>query len=96
MKKIKSLVLMHVGTNTGHAIEPLERLFYRVCMRLGPAVPDAVHFAFHDMARGAPTSVPNSTPVIAFNPKTATEADYERLRAYVAEHEIEFALFFDI
>ncbi len=34
MKQIKSLVVMHVGTNTGYAIEPLERLFYRVCMRL--------------------------------------------------------------
>lgn len=96
MKKIKSLVLMHVGTNTGYAIEPLERLFHRVCMELGPAAPDTVHFAFCDMVRGAPTSVPDGTPVVTFNAKTATPADHERLCAYVAKHEIEFALFFDI
>lgn len=91
-----SLVLMHVGANTGYAIGPLEGAFFRVCRRLGGDASTSVHFAYPDFSNGQPTSIPASAPTLSFNTRSPSRTDLDQIERYVRQHSIKFVLCFDM
>ncbi len=88
-------MLMHTDSNAGFAIEPLERLFFRLAVELGAGERSFVHFAYPSLRNGFPSTLPPDTSVIEFNVRTASDEDVNRLLSFVKTHRIDFVLLFD-
>ncbi|MGH9509358.1 MAG: hypothetical protein ACRD2M_05435, partial [Terriglobales bacterium] len=94
---IRSLFVMHVGSNIGYAIAPLEALFYQVGLEIGGGDPGCVHFAYKNFYRGHPTTLPESfSQLLEFDLADEQPSNLDRLSQCVHQHGIEFALIFDI
>lgn len=89
------LVFFHCGANTGYAIAPLERAFLRMARNLVSA--DAhIHFAYTDLAKGFPRTLPTDFPnVIAFDPLDGSAPALARIGDYIRTHGIDVAFGFD-
>ena len=87
---------MHTPANTGYAIEPLERVFYRVATDAVGAS-DCVHFSYRNLDRGWPmTMPPDFRNIVAFDMRTRDAHDLERLGAYVRDRRISTVFGFDL
>jgi glycosyltransferase involved in cell wall biosynthesis len=90
------LISFHCESNTGYAIEPLERTFLELGRRL---MQDdrRIHVAFTSLARGRPASFPESFGnILAFDPRDADPGSHARISEYVREHDIGFVFGFDL
>lgn len=94
---VSSLFVMHVGTNTGYAIEPLERMFYRAGLDLGRGNPGRVHFAYPDFEKGKPKCLPDDfSNLLEFDFRRADREKILEFAKYVRQHGIDLVIFFDI
>lgn len=88
------LVFFHCVANTGYAIAPLERVFYRMAQELVPS--GNIHFAYPRFKGEHPAFLPVGFPnVIELD---ATWTDWTRLATlseYIRKHNIEIAFGFD-
>ena len=92
-----SLFLIRYGTNEGYALEKMERAFYDVGVELADGASDQVHFGYANLERGAPRSLPAGFGnLVAFDLSHPSNADIERLAAYVRERRIELVVPFDL
>ena len=94
---VRTLFMMHYGSNEGYALEKLERIFFRVGVSLAGGDATKVHFSYADFKRGAPRSLPpgfpNTTPFVMRNPSIP---DYHHIGEYVREHKIDLVVPFDL
>ena len=94
MKSI--LVSLHVGSNTGYAIGPLELLFYRMALNLTGGDASRIHFAYPSMSLGpSPTLPATFSQYLVVDMKGAEPADHERAADYVRKHGIDTLFGFD-
>lgn len=94
---VSSLFLFHVGSNTGYAIAPLERLFYKVGLALAQGDSRKIHFAYPNLDNGLPDNLPTDlTNVIQFDFKHTSSATLERLGAYANQNHIRLVIAFDL
>lgn len=88
-------MVMHMPSNVGYAIAPLERTFYSLLRDLAGGDPHGVHFSYTPPLLAPPDTLPAETAVIAFDPRDESHANIDFLCGYVAEHNIELVLMFD-
>ncbi len=94
---IASMFLMHMGSNVGYAIAPLERLFFDIGLALAGNDQSLVHFGYTDFVRGKPSSLPREFDnLIEFDFRSTTRRENQRLADYAREHDIKLALVFDV
>jgi glycosyltransferase involved in cell wall biosynthesis len=94
---ISSLFLLHLGSNAGYAISPLETLFYEVGKDIAGGDAMRVHFGYCRLDGGHPRALPpDFGNVIAFDFSDTTPGNLRRLAAYVERHGIRLAVIFDI
>jgi len=94
---ISTLSLLHVGSNTGYAIAPLEVMFYECALSLAAGDIEKVHFSYPDLEKGPPKNLPAELKnVIQFNFKDLSHDNLNRLAEYVTRHQIRLVIFFDI
>ena len=94
---ISSLFVIQFGSNVGYAIAPLETLFYEVGLHLGKGDAGLVHFAYRDLVKGRPKSLPEEFKnVFAHDVYDGSVQSTEALARYVRTHNIRFVMFFDI
>jgi glycosyltransferase involved in cell wall biosynthesis len=94
---IASLFLLHVGSNAGYAIGPLEKLFAEIGLILGGGDPAAVHFAYPSLQRGRPRAIPERiTNILEFDFKRGDAESIRFLENYVRRNEIRLVLGFDM
>ena len=95
MKSI--LVSLHVGSNTGYAIGPLELLFYRMALNLTGGDASRIHFAYPSMSKGPSTTLPaDFSQYLVVDMKGTESADHERAADYVRKHGIDTLFGFDL
>jgi glycosyltransferase involved in cell wall biosynthesis len=91
----KLLLFFHCGSNTGYAIEKLERAFFRMAMNF-TADPDRVHVGYTDLDGGRPRFLPGDfRNVIRMDTKEAAPERIRELSGYVRRHGIQAAFGFD-
>lgn len=89
------LISFHCESNTGYAIEPLERTFFEVARQL-MGDDQRIHVAFTSLERGRPRTLPERfTNILAFDPRSADPASHSRISEYIKQHGIEFVFGFD-
>jgi glycosyltransferase involved in cell wall biosynthesis len=94
---LASLFVFHCSANTGYAIAPLERLFYKAGLELADGDSRRVHFAYRTFEHGRPTNLPaDLTNVLEFDSKKADSSSIQRVADYAQRNGIGLALFFDI
>lgn len=94
---ISSLFVIQFGSNVGYAIAPLETLFYEVGLHLGKGDAGLVHFAYRDLLKGHPKSLPKEFKnCFAHDIYDTSTQSTESLARYVRSHNIRFVMFFDI
>jgi len=90
------LVSLHTRSNTGYAIEPLEKVFFRVAADL-VGDQQLIHFAYRNLDGGWPTTLPSDfRNVTAFDLRTEDPGQLAALGAYVRENRITTVFGFDI
>lgn len=88
------LVFFHCVANTGYAIAPLERVFYRMAQELVPS--GNIHFAYPDFKGEHPEFLPAGfANIIELNPTWTDPTRLAALSEYVRRHDIEIAFGFD-
>lgn len=96
-KAISSLFVIQFGSNVGYAIAPLETLFYEIGLRLAKGNDNLIHFAYRDLTKGHPKSLPEAFKnVFAFDACNGSPQSAEALSGYVQTHNIRFVMFFDV
>jgi glycosyltransferase involved in cell wall biosynthesis len=96
-RKISSLFVIQFGSNVGYAIAPLETLFYEVGVQLAQGDTNLVHFAYRDVTKGRPQSLPpDYTNYFPHDVYDTSPASIAALAAYVRDHGIHLVMFFDI
>jgi glycosyltransferase involved in cell wall biosynthesis len=96
-KQISSLIILHVPSNSGYAISPLEKLFFEVATDLADGNSSLVHFAYPDLSLGHPKCLPDSFKnIISFDFNSFTPESLSTLTDYVKHNEIKIVLGFDI
>lgn len=94
---ISSLFVIQFGSNVGYAIAPLETLFYEVGLHLGKGDSGLVHFAYRDLSKGHPISLPKEFKnCFAHDIYDTSTPNTELLARYVRSHNIRFVMFFDL
>src|SRR5690606_38975428 len=89
------LVALHTGSNTGYAIAPLERAFLRMAREVVGS-DDRIHFAYPNLDRGRPDTLPPGFSNIAsLDLRSSSPPDLEALERYVRTHRIETVFAFD-
>lgn len=91
----RTLVMMHVESNVGFAITPLETLFAKIALELNAGDPTGVHFSYTHLNNGRPANLPGEIRVIAHDQSIHSGPEIDRLCQYVRENRIEFLLSFD-
>jgi glycosyltransferase involved in cell wall biosynthesis len=95
MKSI--LVSLHVPSNTGYAIGPLERLFYRMALNLTGGDPARIHFCYPTMANGPSPQLPaDFGQYLVTDMRSEAPADHARAADYVRGHGIDTLFGFDL
>jgi glycosyltransferase involved in cell wall biosynthesis len=95
MKSI--LISLHVGSNTGYAIGPLELLFYRMALNLAGGDSARIHYAYPSMSRGpSPTLPADFGRYLVLDMKSAHSQEHARAADYVGEHGIDTVFGFDL
>ena len=90
------LVLFHTPSNEGYAMATLERVFFAVACELVGGQGN-VHFAFKDLSRGMPVSLPeNFGNVLALDASKAGQPCWHEAAKYIKRSNIETALSFDL
>lgn len=88
------LIIFHTGSNTGYAMTPLEKTFFKMAFSLTKNE-DHIHFSFKNFNNGHPDSLPeNFSNLIAIDnnhPETLPKA-----RDYILQHKIDYAFCFDL
>jgi glycosyltransferase involved in cell wall biosynthesis len=91
------LVSLHVGSNTGYAIGPLELLFYRMALNLTGGDASRVHFAYPSMANGPSSTLPESFDrYLVADMKSTDRNEHARAAEYVRQHGIDTVFGFDL
>lgn len=94
---ISSLFLLHVGSNTGYAISPLEVMFYNCGLSLACGDANRVHFAYPNLDKGKPQNLPaDFKNVIQFDFGDTNSNKIDYLKEYVAKHRIKLVVAFDL
>jgi glycosyltransferase involved in cell wall biosynthesis len=94
---IGSMFLMHMGSNVGYAIAPLERLFFDIGLALSGNDQNLVHFGYTDFVRGKPVTLPQDFEnLIEFNFRSEVSREHQRLANYAREHNIKLVIVFDV
>lgn len=89
------MVCLHTPSNTGYAIEPLERVFFRVASAV-VGDPSLIHFAYKDLLRGLPETLPTVfNNVMSLDLRDGSKENLRRVRAQVRERRVEAILAFD-
>lgn len=89
------LILLHTGSNTGYAIAPLERVFYRMAAELVHD-PANIHFGYRNLQRGRPETLPEGFPnIAALDPRSDSPEALATLSDYVSRHAIDTVFAFD-
>lgn len=97
MRNDSTLVVIPFGSNVGYAIAPLEKLFFEVALSLGGGVYGNVHFAYKNLDRGRPLSLPpDFHNVWAYNVYDVSQSNNDMLDAYLRRYEIDLVLLFDV
>lgn len=92
-----SLFVIQFGSNVGYAIGPLEALFFELGLHLGNGNAGLVHFAYRDLEKGHPKSLPEDFKnIAAFNVESGNSQVAEDLAEYVRKHRIRLVMFFDV
>lgn len=87
---------MHTPANEGYAIEPLEKVFYRVAAEVVGSA-ERVHFSYRDLKKGWPATLPEGfSNVVEFDIRTSDPRELERISAYVRERRITTVFGFDL
>jgi len=96
-RALACLFCLHVGSNAGYAIGPLEKLFAEIGLRLGQSDPSRVHFGYPSLARGRPQLVPREIGgIIKFDFKKNDLREIANLATYVRQNQIRFVMGFDM
>jgi glycosyltransferase involved in cell wall biosynthesis len=91
------LFILHCGSNTGYAIEPLERLFFEAGLFFTDGNPAHIHFAYPEIDKGPSRCLPAGFKnIICFNAKDKSKSNLKIIAEYCRQHEIKFVLIFDI
>ena len=89
------MVVLHTGSNTGYAIEPLERAFLRMAQTLTQD-DGMIHFAYRDLERGHPASLPADFPnVAALDIRSESPQTIAEIGDCIAQHGIRTVFAFD-
>ena len=89
------LILLHTRSNTGYAIDPLERIFYRVGLTL-VGEPEHLHFGYRSLDRGRPSTLPpNFSNIVALDPRIPAREHRDRISSYIRANGIETVFAFD-
>lgn len=91
----RTLVLMHTEANTGFAIAPLERTFFRVAKELAGDDSSGVHFVYPSLRHGNPRNLP---PDVSSFECDISQGAFEshRLAQYAKANDIALVLAFDL
>lgn len=90
------LVSFHTPSNAGYAMSPLEKMFFEVACKLFGGQ-HKVHFSFTDLSGGHPNSLPSDfINLIKIDRQTITHNECTSINKYIAEHNIQSALCFDL
>ena len=95
MNKNSILVFFHCRSNTGYAIAPIEKAFFKVAFN---CVSDyqKIHFAYTSLENGFPETLPNDfTNIIEFNAANAEDDKLQFIKDYIKKNHITIALGFD-
>ncbi|HYV98134.1 MAG TPA: glycosyltransferase family 4 protein [Gemmatimonadaceae bacterium] len=94
MKSI--LIQLHVQSNTGFAIGPLEAAFFSMALELTGGDAKRIHFAYPTMARGPSDTLPaDFSQYVVTDARTEDPAACRRAGDYVANHGIDTIFGFD-
>jgi len=86
------LIFFHCASNTGYAIDSLEKSFLDMARKLVGS-DSRIHLAYPDLARGKSKQVPEDFQnLLAFDPTTREADRLEALAGYLRRHGIDFAL----
>ncbi len=89
------LVFFHCGSNTGYAIESLEKVFFRMSKRLF-ADETNIHFAYNNLDRGRPKTLPgNIENIISFDSTDHSKKAQHFIYDYIKRKKIDVAFGFD-
>jgi len=96
MKVTGILIMIHVGSNEGYAIAPLERTFFLMAKQIVEKR-SQIHFAYRDLARGHPETLPGDfRNVIAFDFKRPGTEDRQKISTYLIANHINVVFGFDL
>lgn len=89
------LVYFHCGSNTGYAIESLEKAFYQMSRNI-VSTDDRIHFGYADLDKGFPRTLPAGfSNVIQFDSSDSSKESLKFIGNYVRDNQIEIAFGFD-
>jgi glycosyltransferase involved in cell wall biosynthesis len=95
MKSI--LVSLHVPSNTGYAIGPLERLFYQMSSNLAGGDAGRIHFAYPTMSNGPSPQLPAEfDKYLVVDMRSGAASDHQRTADYIRRHGIDTVFGFDL
>ncbi len=90
------IFLMHSESNTGYAIEKLEKIFYRASIDAG-FDRDEVFFAYPSIKRGRPEWMPHDNNNFAcFNYRKFSTGDARVFKKYLEDNSVKFVFAFDL
>lgn len=96
MDPASSLFLMGWGSNVGYALEPLERTFFEIGLRIAGGDSRRVFFGYGNLERGHPRSLPKDFQNFAVLDFTSpARMNLHRIASYVAEHGIRLVWLLD-
>jgi glycosyltransferase involved in cell wall biosynthesis len=94
---IPMLFLIHCRSNTGYAIEPLEKLFYEIGLAFTENNPQHIHFGYPDISHGLSRCMPSDFKnMIEFDFKNTHSDNLDKCAGYCREHNIKYVMIFDI
>ncbi len=89
------LVFFHCCSNTGYAIEPLEKAFFSMSKKL-VGKSNKIHFAYKHMDGGLPQNLPDGFKnIISFDPDNSSAESIAFISRYIKENNINLAFGFD-
>lgn len=94
MKSI--LILFHCESNTGYAIEPLERTFFEMALALCDGNASRIHFSYPSMKKGPSAVLPAEFRQYVAIDTTRTDLKHcEMVEQYIREHNVDTVFGFD-
>jgi glycosyltransferase involved in cell wall biosynthesis len=98
---LRTLFLMHVGSNAGYAIRSMEELFWKAGLDLAGGDENRIHFGYRDLANGSPKFLQDKLKadfknILVHDFRDRSAANLEKIANYVRKNQIDLVVPFDL